>query len=253
LPRHGLDHGEFLYRLFHLAAPSHTGGVNDGVFLSAALEVNVNGIARGAWLVECDHTLLTEDGVHQGGFADIRAADDGQFRRMFVTGFLFLFPFCLKREILQRELDHLAHVVAMRRGNRQRLAQTQLEKIGSHLGALHSLRLVDQQQNRLAGLAQLTGDECVLRRATGAAVNQEQHHVSFIHRLAALPGHLEQDAVLGDRFQPAGIHHQIRSFPYPTLPIMAVARQPRLVGDQRVAAAREAVEQGGLAHVRTAN
>jgi hypothetical protein len=99
----------------------------------------------------------------------------------------------------------------------------------------------------------LPGNDRVLRRASGAAIDQEQHHVGLVHRLAALLGHLEQDAVLGDRLQPAGIHHQIRPVPYPAAPVMAVAGQPWQICNQRIAAAREAVEQSGLAHVRTTN
>ncbi len=168
--------------------------------------------------------------------------------RVFVAGF---FLFRLGRKILQRDLDHFGDVVAMRRGDRQRFAQAQLEEFGGDLGARHAFGLVDQQQDGLAGLAQLFGDDRVLRRAAGAAVDQEHHHIGFVHRLAALLGHLEHDAFLGDRLQPAGIHHQIGSVPYPAAPVMAIAGQPRQIGDQRVAAAREAIEQGGLAHIRT--
>ena len=215
--------------------------------LAVALEVNVDAVARGTRLVERNHALLAEDGIHQSGLADVGPADNGQFRRSLIGGFFFGF----KREILQRNLDHFAHVVAVRRGDRQRFAQAQFEKIGGYLGALHPLCLVDQQQDRLAGLAQLPSNDGVLRRAPGAAVDQEQHHVGLVHRLAALLGHFVQDAILGDRLQPAGIHHQIRPVAHSAAPVMAVARQPGLVSDQRVAAAREAVEQGGLTHVRT--
>jgi hypothetical protein len=109
---HGLDHGKFFHRFVHLAAPPHPGGIDDGVLLAVALKVDVDTVARGARLVERDHALFAEYGVHQGGFADIRAADDGQFGGVFVVGFFLIY---LKWKIFQRDLDYFAHVVAVRR------------------------------------------------------------------------------------------------------------------------------------------
>jgi hypothetical protein len=66
-----------------------------------------------------------------------------------------------------------------------------------------------------------------------------------------LLGHLEHDAVFGDRLQAAGIHHQIGALTDSAASVMAVTSQTRLVGDQRVTAARETIEQSGLAHIWT--
>ena len=238
----------FLHRLLDLAAAAHAGGVDDGVFFPAALEVDVDAVARGARLIERDHALLAEYRVHQRGFADIGTAHDRDLGRMLVVRF---FLFGLGRKILQRDLDHFGDIVAVRRRDRQRLAQPQFEEFRRHPGARHTLGLVHQQQYRLAGLAQLFGDDCILRRAAGASVDQEQHHIGFVHRLAALLGHLEHDAFLGDRLQSAGIHHQKGPVTDPAPPVMAVPGQPGQVCDQRVTAARKAIEQGGFAHIRT--
>ena len=126
-------------------------------------------------------------------------------------------------------------------------------EIGGDARALHAFGLVHQQQHRSSGLAQLGGDDAVLRRDSIASIDDEQHQIGLVHRLPRLLGHLVQDAFLGDRLQAAGIHHQIRPFADAPAPVVAVARQPRQVGHQRITAAREAVEQRGFTDVGTAD
>ncbi len=60
----------------HLAALAHAGGVDQRVVAAAAIEVEVERIARRARLVEGDDALLAEQRVDQRGLADVRAADD---------------------------------------------------------------------------------------------------------------------------------------------------------------------------------
>ena len=141
----------------------------------------------------------------------------------------------------------------MRRRDRQRLAYAQLEKLIGDGNALHALGLVDNQQHRTPGLAQLFGDDFVLRRAALATIHQKQHDIGFVHRLPRLFGHFEHDAFFGHRLQTAGINYQEWPFAYSSAPVVTVARQPRLVRHQCIAAARESVEQRGFADVGSTN
>ena len=69
-----------------------------------------------------------------------------------------------------------------------------------------------------------------------ARIDQKHDSVGLVYRLQGLPRHLVQDAVLGHRLETAGIHHQIGPVAHPAMAVMAVARQPRQVRNQGVAA-----------------
>jgi len=101
--------------------------------------------------------------------------------------------------------------------------------------------------------AQFLRDRPVLRREPGARIHHEQDCVGLVHRLARLPRHLVVDARLCHRLETACVHHEIRLAAKAPAPVLAVARQARHVGDDRVAAARNAVEQRGFPHVGPAN
>ena len=67
---------ELLDRLEHLAAPADARGVDQRVATLVALEVEVDRVARRARLVEGDDALLAEQRVDQRRLADVGAADD---------------------------------------------------------------------------------------------------------------------------------------------------------------------------------
>ena len=71
-----LDHRKLLDRLGDLAALAHAGGVDQRVVPRAAVEVEIQRVARRARLVEGDHALLAEQRIDQRRFADVRAPDD---------------------------------------------------------------------------------------------------------------------------------------------------------------------------------
>ena len=77
-----LDDRELLDRFEHLAAPSDSRGVDQRVALAAALEVDVDRVARRAGLVERDDALLAEDRVDERRLADVGPADDRHLDRL---------------------------------------------------------------------------------------------------------------------------------------------------------------------------
>ena len=141
----------------------------------------------------------------------------------------------------------------MRRGNRDGRTQTKFVEFGGDTCALHAFGFVHQQQHRTPGLAQLGGNDVVLRRQPVATVDDEQHHIRLVHRLPRLLGHLVQDAFLGHRLQTAGIHHQIGPLADAPATVVAIAGQSRQIRHQRITAAREAVEQCGFTDVGTSD
>ena len=103
--------------------------------------------------------------------------------------------------------------------------------------------------SRTAAPAQLFGDDAVLRREPSPGIDGKEHDVGFVDRLPRLPRHLVVDAFGRDRLEAAGIDDEIRLVPYPALAVMAVARDPGRVGDDRIAAARQSVEKRRLADI----
>ena len=107
----GLHHRELLDGFVDLATATHTSGIDNGVLFSATLEVDVDGIARRARLIEGDDALFAQDGVDQGGLADVGTTHDDQFR----VGRFFFGLFFERGQLIQRETDHLSDVITVRR------------------------------------------------------------------------------------------------------------------------------------------
>jgi hypothetical protein len=143
---------------------------------------------------------------------------------------------------VQRLVDQFAHAVAVRRRDRVRVAHAQFVEIRRHRGVLHALGLVDRQHDAAPCLAQVVGDDAVLRRQAQAAIDEEDDDIRFHHGLARLLGHFGHDAVLGHRLEAAGIDHDERTIADTALAVVAVARQARQIGDERVARAGHAIE-----------
>ncbi len=73
----GLDDAEFLQLVTDLAPTPHTGGIDEGVFLPAALEGHIDTVAGGARHVVGQHPFFAKDAIDEGGLADIGPAEDG--------------------------------------------------------------------------------------------------------------------------------------------------------------------------------
>jgi hypothetical protein len=186
-------------------------------------------------------SLLADQRVDQRRLADVRTPHDGDLDA--VRGLLFVALFRLTGiRDFQRLVDHVRHAVAVRRRNGARVAETEFVEVRGDRAVLHPLGLVDDEENRPAGLAQIIGDRLVLRCETVTAVDDEHDDVRLLDRLARLARHLVEDAVFGDRLETAGVHDEVRTFAGPALAVVTIARQARQVGNERITRAREAVE-----------
>ena len=146
-----LDDGEALDGLpGRFSAPAQPCSVDQGVAPAAALEGHLDRVPGGPRLVEGDDALLAHQRVHQRGFADVRAADDGH-PRMALLGSRF--GFRVIRKLGEDGLHELAHAFAMRRRDGGRHAQAELVKFrGRRLGR-HAFGLVDDHPDANLELA----------------------------------------------------------------------------------------------------
>ena len=246
---HRLDDRELLGRLDHLALPAHAGRVDDRVALAVALEVERDRVARRARLVERDNALLAEQRVDERGLADVRAADDRDAHAPLGFGLRHRFA---HRHVLERDVDEVAHAFAVRGGHRQRLADAKLVELGDRRRR-QAFALVAHEDDRASGAAQEVGDALVLRHEALARIDEERDDVALGDRVLGLPRHLLEDPVLGDRLEAAGVDDEELAVAEARAADVAVARQAGQVVHQRVARAREPVEQRRLADVGPAD
>jgi hypothetical protein len=101
--------------------------------------------------------------------------------------------------------------------------------------------------------AQEVGDVAILLGKPCSRVDEKDDDVGLGDRLARLLRHLVQDAVLRDRLEPAGVHHQERPVADAAARVVAVAREPGVVGNERRAGPGQPIEERRLADVGTAD
>ena len=162
---------------------------------------------------------------------------------MFVPGLDFIFGFSRgKRNGFQGFIQQSMNAVSMCRGNNQGITQTEFIKIRHDSGIFHAFCLVDSQNDRSAGFAQIVCDRLVVRRNALTAIDNENDDIRFGDSLFRLLRHLLHDAFLDDRLESAGIDDQKRAIPHSAFTIVAVAGQAGIIGDQCGSRARQAIE-----------
>ncbi|MCY1523154.1 hypothetical protein D9M68_580420 [compost metagenome] len=245
----GLHHRELLDGLEHAPLAANACRVDQLELLAVAFERHGNGVARGAGQVERDQALFTQPNVDQGGLAHVgparnRQADHADWSR------LFLFVFGRQSgDAFKCELDHGANTLPVRTRDWQHLAQTQLEKFDELQTLSHALGLVGHEHAGLAEAAQVTRYLVVLCADARAGVDHEQHHVGLRYGLAGLFGHLLVDAFGGIGLEATGVDDDVFLLARLAVAVVPVTGQAGKVGHDGVARTRQAVEQGGLAHI----
>jgi hypothetical protein len=132
---------------------------NERIGTPSTLELDVDAVASGAGLVECNDALFYC--IDQRGLADIGPPDHGDAWSSFV---LFSTSFRLCRERCEDEIDQLVNAIAMSSCNGQWITQPELMEFCCHCLAQAALGLVHHQPQGAAGLAQLRRDLAVLAR-----------------------------------------------------------------------------------------
>ena len=137
-----------------------------------------NRVARQAGFWAGDHPVFAQHAVEQGGFAGIRAADNGQLERVVLARV----GIGGRRQTLGDFQHQIGQTVAMLSRHRHRIAQT--ERIGFKGGirAGTALGLVDDQHDRRALTTQPCGEMLVGWRDAGSGIDNEQHQIALSYR-----------------------------------------------------------------------
>ena len=157
--------------------------------------------------------------------------------------------FTLGAPVFQAFLHQRVHAVTMGGGNGHGHTQPQRMELGSGDRAGDALALVDGQHDLAGRAAQLLGDLLVTGQQALTAIDHEDDHVGLNDGLAGLAGHLFGHAGGGHGLEAAGVDQHDTLAVERSRAIVPVTGKARNVGHQGVARARQAVEQGGLAHV----
>ena len=83
------------------AARTDAGGIDQDKLISAVSVGDINGIACRAGKIAHDGTSVTQDGVDERGFSDVRPAHDGEGQRRNFRFLIFNFQW------RKQALDHL--------------------------------------------------------------------------------------------------------------------------------------------------
>ena len=234
---HGFNHRKFFHRFIHFAAAAHAGGVDNGEGLAFTLEIDVDAVAGGAGHVESNHTLFAENGVYQGGFAHVGAADNGKHGMFGRVGFFFRFG-----KVCQHLFHQVVNAITVGAGNHGGLTQRQLVELCRQHSTVAALAFVYRQKHRPRALSQAVGNDFILRGNAIARIHKKHHCIGLINRLQGVFGHFMQNAAVHHRFETAGVDHQIRFTADFAVAVMAVAREAGHIGHQGIFAAGEAVE-----------
>jgi hypothetical protein len=123
-------------------------------------------------------------------------------------------------------------------------------KIGDRDIGVEALGFVDREEYRLAAAVREARDELILRRHAGAAVDEHDDTVGLADRAIGLRDHQALDFI-GVFDEAARIDDDARHLGTPREPVLAVARQSRQVGDQRIARPGHRIEQSRFPDVRS--
>ena len=147
------------------------------------------------------------------------------------------------------DLRHLADAETMLGRDRQRLAET--ERIGFVQTGLRraALAFIRGEDHWLAGAAHQLGEDLIGRNHPRPRIDHEQNEIGLGDGRFSLLAHARRQPLVPG-LQSRGIDEGDGAGPEFGLGLAPIARQARLIVDQRELLADELVEQGGLADIR---
>ena len=218
------------------------------------VEIDRDGVARGAGLRRGEQALFADQPVDQGRLAGIRTSDNGDANGMRLGGCSGFDLLCgrLRQRRAQRVIKIGEALIVLGR-QRDRLAEAEFVRFKPARFAGGAFHLVGDQHGRLAGLAHDGGEGAVDRRRPGARIDHEEHRVGLRDRGLGLRPHAAGETVGRRLFEPGGIDDGEVEIAQPALACAPVARDARLVVDQRQAPADQPVEECRFADIGPAD
>ncbi len=147
----------------------------------------------------------------------------------------------------------IGHAEAVLGGDRHRLAETEREGLVIAGVGSATLRLVGDEDQRLAGGTDQRGEMLIQRRDAGAGIDHEQDEIGLVDCRFGLGAHAAGQGFGVDILQAGGIDEADAQIADLRLAQATVPGNARPVVDQRQAAADHTVEQRRLADIGPAD
>ena len=165
--------------------------------------------------------------------------------------------FFVSDAVFREEADHLVQQLAQSHqvdgGNRERIAQTQIVELVNRVVHADVINLVDNQNDRLAALAQHDGDFLVVGSHACAPIRKEEDDVAGFDGDFRLTAHLLEHDVVGFGFDTAGIDQgELVVEPF-AVRVDAVAGYAGRILDNGDALLGDLVKESRFADVRSAD
>jgi hypothetical protein len=273
------DDGELLGHEVGFAFAADSGGVDEAESVAFEFDGFVNGIAGGSGDGRDDGAGGAGEGIEQGGFADVGAADDGyggfvlfefavgavrlRAERMcfeFVDGSLVRFVFDGGRRSFRLlgdgsddGVEEFADGEAVFGADGVDVADAEAAEVFGFESHGFAFDLVNGEEDGLGAAGEETGEVVVGTGELGAGIDDHDDGLRFVEGDLGLVVDFGGDefGVVGD--DAAGIHQAEAAASPVEFAIDAVAGDAGLVTDNGAATAGEAVEEGGFAHVGPAD
>ena len=242
--RYRPDNAESFYILVHLALSPYSGGIYQKVLLSVLLKRRIYRIPGSARYRRYDNSVLSQQPVDKRRFPHVGLAYHGYLDSVLI---LVSCPF---REAFDYSVEKISQIEHVGRGNRYRLAQSQLVKIVKVIRQPGSIHLVDGQYHFLARLHQHGCHLPVGSCYSVFPVRHEKYHVARVHGQLSLFPHLREDDILAVRFDTTRIY-QSKMLAGPLgLSVYPVPGNTRSILHDGDPPAYHLIEKCGFSHVR---
>ena len=239
-----------LHLLALRAVAPQAGRVDQAVDAVAALEADVDRVARRARDLGDDRALLVAERVQERRLADVRAAEDGDADLVRRALDVRRVQGAQARDDL---VEQVARGDAVQRREGERLTDAQLVVLEREIVAARVVELVRDQQHRHVRAAQAVRQLQVGRAGRGRGVDEQQHEVGLADRELGLADDLALERAVVARIHPAGVDQcEERAAPLHDH-ALAVARHAGLGMHHRLARRRQAVDERRLAGIRLAH
>ena len=238
------DYGVVLYVLVHLLLLAYACGVHQ-IEVETELVVPVIDRVSGGARDVCDYmTLLSYEGVYNGGFTGVRASYDGESGHARLRLLFFLL-----RQILDDDVQEVAGAESGRGGHIHRVSKAEGIELRHIEAGIVDIAFIGHQDYRFPGTPQYLRHMVIQVRDTVGSIHHEEDYIRFVHRHVYLLVYFLLENILGVHHPAAGVDNRELPAAPVHLAVLSVARGAGRGVYYCGACLRQAVEEGGLAYI----
>ena len=234
----GAHHAVPLHRQSDLSLAPHPCRINEKILCTVFGKMCVNRIAGRPRHITDDDPLLTEQTIHERGFADIGTANDGNSDLIRLL--------CLRRLCWERCDDGIQQIAEIHRiGGRDgnRVTEPKRIEIVNQCFTLKAIDLVDRQNHRFFRPPQKPRDLLIRSCQSCPPIDEKEDDICLLHCQLCLRTHRTQDMVALIELDAAGVNDRKLMVQPLRIQIDAVTRHARHIVDNGDTLLADLIEQ----------